>query len=111
MYGNNCTKPCLFAFLSMTRWIRAQLGWMTPLCKAAGEVGNRSESANRGKQCSKRHLVFDARGISLVVLISASNSNRLMLFKYCADAIPVVNGLQGYFHKIPYKLYAYKGYE
>lgn len=66
---------------------------------------------NCTKPCSKRHLVFDARGISLVVLISASNSSRLMLFKSCVDAIPAVNGLQGYFHKMPYKLYTDKGYE
>ena len=65
--------------------------------------------ADRGKLCSKRHIVVDARGIPLVILVSAANRHDSMLFEKCMDAIPVVAGVRGRVRKWLAKLHEDKG--
>ena len=66
---------------------------------------------DRGKLGSKRHIVVDARGIPLVILVSGANRHDSMMFEKCMDAIPVIAGLPGRARKRPAKLHADKGYD
>ena len=69
------------------------------------------QTQNSGQARSKRHLVVDARGIPLVVLVSGANRHDSMMFERCVDAIPGIAGLQGPARKRPAKLHADKGYD
>ncbi|HBO9989480.1 MULTISPECIES: IS5 family transposase [Pseudomonadota] len=66
---------------------------------------------DRGKLGSKRHIIVDAQGIPLVVLVSGANRHDSMMFETCVDAIPAVKGLKGRPRRRPYKLHADKGYD
>lgn len=66
---------------------------------------------DRGKLGSKRHIVVDARGIPLVVLVSGANRHDCMMFDKCIDALPHVRGLRGRPRRWPSKLHADKGYD
>ena len=50
---------------------------------------------DRGKLGSKRHIVVDARGIPLVILVSGANRHDSKMFERCVDAIPAIAGLPG----------------
>ena len=66
---------------------------------------------DRGKLGSKRHIVVDARGIPLVILVSGANRHDSKMFERCVDAIPAIAGLGGCPRKRPSKLHADKGYD
>lgn len=68
----------------------------------------KQEEVNLG---SKRHIIVDAQGIPLVVLVSGANRHDSKMFEQCLDAIPAVKGLQGRPRRRPYKLHADKGYD
>lgn len=63
---------------------------------------------DRGKLGSKQHIVVDARGIPLVILVSEANRHDSTMFEKCVNAIA---GLLGCPRKRPAKLHAYKGYD
>lgn len=65
----------------------------------------------RGKLGSKRHIVVDARGILLVVvLVSGANRHGRMMFDKCIDSLPQVRRLRGRPRRWPSELHADKGY-
>jgi hypothetical protein len=47
---------------------------------------------DRGKLGSKRHIVVDARGIPLVILVSGANRHDSEMFEKCVDVIPAIAG-------------------
>ena len=66
---------------------------------------------DRGKLGSKRHIVVDARGIPLVILVSGANRQGSKMFEKCVDAIPAITGLPGRPRKRPAKPHANKCYD
>lgn len=74
-------------------------------------LGTGPSPTDRGKLCSKRHIVVDARGIPLVILVSGANRHDSKMFERCVDAIPAIAGLSGRPRKRPVKLHADKGYD
>lgn len=62
-----------------------------------------------GKLRSKRHIIADARGIPLAVLVSGANRHASMMFEKRIDALPAVRGLRGRPRRWPSKLHADKG--
>ena len=84
---------------------------MTPRYQAPGGQETGPNPTDRGKLGSKRHIVVDARGIPLVILVSGANRHDSMMFEKCMDAIPAVAGLPGRARKRPAKLHADKGYD
>jgi len=68
-------------------------------------------TTDRGKLGSKRHIVVDARGIPLVILVSGANRHDSKMFEKCVDAIPTIAGLPRRPRKRPAKLHAEKGYD
>lgn len=66
---------------------------------------------DRGKLDSKRHVVVDARGVPLAIMVTGANRHDSMAFESTLDAIPAVPGLDGRPRKRPSKLHADKGYD
>lgn len=64
-----------------------------------------------GKLGSKRHILVDARGIPLGVLVSGANRHDSVIFERCVDATPAIKGLAGRPRQRPTKWYADKGYD
>lgn len=91
-------------------WNRASIdGSSVPSPRGGQETG--PNPTDRGKLGSKRHIIVDAQGIPLVVLVSAANRHDSKMFESCVDAIPAVKGLQGRPRRRPHKLHADKGYD
>jgi transposase len=67
---------------------------------------------DRGKQGTKRHIVVDARGTPLAVVLSGANVHDSKVLGRVLDAIPpVYNGKPGAPRFRPEKLHADKGYD
>jgi transposase len=67
---------------------------------------------DRGKQGTKRHLVVDAHGIPLAVLVSAANVHDSKMMLATVDAIePIRAKTRGRPRRRPHKLHADKGYD
>ena len=65
----------------------------------------------RTEASSGPHIVVDARGIPLVILVSGANRHDPKMFERCVDAIPAIAGLSGRPRRRPAKLHADKGYD
>ena len=66
---------------------------------------------DRGKPGSKRHVLVDASGIPLALLLSAANVHDSRLFEPLLDAVPPIRQCAGRPRKRPGKLHADKGYD
>ncbi len=84
---------------------------MAPRYQAPGGQETGPNPTDRGKLGSKRHIVVDAKGIPLVILVSGANRHDSKMFERCGDAIPAIAGLSGRPRKRPAKLHADKGYD
>jgi transposase len=75
-------------------WSRASLDSVSVRAKRGGaETG--PNPVDRGKCCSKYHLVVDRNGIPLAVRLSAANVHDSNLLEPIVDAIPAVVGPRG----------------
>lgn len=91
-------------------WSRASIdGFLGTKPSGGQETG--PNPTDRGKLGSKRHIVADARGIPLVILVSGANGHDSKMFEKCVDAIPTIAGLPESPRKRPAKLHADKGYD
>lgn len=99
MSGSSCTNPCPFACVRMTRLIGAGPVLMASRCQAPGGQETGPNPAGSGQLGSKRHIVVDARGIPLVILVSGVNRLDSKMFKKCVDSISAVAGLSGNLRK------------
>ena len=84
---------------------------MAPRYQAPGGQETGPNPTDRGKLGSKRHIVVDARGIPLVILVSGANRHASKMFERCVGAIPAIAGLPGRPRRRPAKLHADKGYD
>jgi transposase len=66
---------------------------------------------NRGKPGTKRHVIVDAGGVPLALLLSAANVHDSRLLEPLLDAVPPVRQCAGRPRKRPAKLHADKGYD
>jgi transposase len=66
---------------------------------------------DRGKPGSKRHVLVDASGIPLALLLGAANVHDSRLLEPLLDAVPPVHQCAGRPRKRPGKLHADKGYD
>ncbi len=93
--------------------LRLELGehrWLVG-AKPPGGQETGPNPTDRGKLGSKRHIVADARGIPLVVLVSGANRHDSMMFEKCTNALPAIKGLRGKPRCRPSRLHADKGYD
>ncbi|BDB69752.1 hypothetical protein Cthiooxydans_21640 [Comamonas thiooxydans] len=60
-----------------------------------------SDPIDRVKLGSKRHLVVDARGIPLMIMVNGANRHDSMMFEKCMVEIPAIEGLPGRARKRP----------
>jgi transposase len=84
-------------------------------CFCSGEKGGPATGLNptdRGKAGTKRHIVTDARGTPLGVVLSGANRHDSTQLAATLDAIPPVrSGKRGRPRRRPDKLHADKGYD
>ena len=66
---------------------------------------------DRGKPGSKRHVLVDAHGVPLALLLSAANVHDSRLLEPLLDAVPPIRQCAGRPRKRPAKLHADKGYD
>ena len=84
------------------------------LCSGAREKRGEKVGPNptdRGRPGTKHHLVTDAAGLPLAVLITGANVHDCKLFEELLDSVPPVKGPRGRPRKRPEKLHADKGYD
>jgi transposase len=66
---------------------------------------------DRGKPGSKLHVLSDARGLPMVVGVTAANTHDSEMFIPLLDGIPAVRSRRGPRRRRPAKLHADKGYD
>jgi len=66
---------------------------------------------DRGRPGSKRHLVTDAGGVPLTVVLTSANLHDSKVLEELFDSINPVKGKRGRPRKKPVKLHADKGYD
>ena len=84
---------------------------IAPRYQAPGGQETAPNPTDRGKLGFKRHIVVDARGILLVILVSGANRHDSKMFERCVDAILAIGGLSGRARKRPSKLRTDKSYD
>jgi transposase len=80
----------------------------------AGQRGGALTGPNptdRGKPGTKRHVLVDAHGIPLALLLSPANIHDSRLFAPLIDAVPPIRQCAGRPRKRPAKLHADKAYD
>jgi transposase len=91
-------------------WDRAALDSAAVPAPGGKETGK--NPTDRGKQGTKRHLVVDAHGIPLAVLVSAANVHDSKMMLATVDTIePTRAKTRGRPRRRPHKLHADKGYD
>ena len=93
-----------------------RIDWDRAALDSAAVPGGGQETGknptDRGKQGTKRHLVVDAHGIPLAVLVSAANVHDSKMMLATVDAIePIRAKTRGRPRRRPHKLHADKGYD
>ena len=92
-------------------WDRAALDSAAVPAPGGGQETGKNPT-DRGKQGTKRHLVVDAHGIPLAVLVSAANVHDSKMMLATVDAIePIRAKTRGRPRRRPHKLHADKGYD
>ena len=84
------------------------------LCQHPCEKGGEKTGPNpldRGRPGSKRHLVTDASGVPLTVVLTGANLHDSKVLEELIDSIKPVKGDRGRPRKKPVKLHADKGYD
>ena len=66
---------------------------------------------DRGKRGFKRHVVTDANGVPLAVMLTGAYVHDSTVFEELVDSVPPVKGTGGRPRKRPEKLHADKGYD
>ncbi|WP_460492005.1 IS5 family transposase [Dactylosporangium cerinum] len=66
---------------------------------------------DRGKLGSKHHLITDATGIPLTVILNGGNRNDITQLLPLLDAVPPIRGLVGRPLRRPRRIYADRGYD
>jgi transposase len=77
--------------------------------KGGGATG--PNPLDRGRPGSKRHIITDASGVPLAVMLTAANVHDSKVFEALIDSIAPVKGKKGRPRKRPDKLHADKGYD
>jgi transposase len=91
-------------------WSRASIDSASIPAKRGGEKTG-PNPLDRGRPGSKRHLVTDARGVPLTVVLTSANLHDSKVLKELFDSIQPVKGKRGRPLKKPVKLHADKGYD
>jgi IS5 family transposase len=91
---------------------------LEPLCarqrERAGQRGGELTGPNptdRGRPGSKRHVLVDAGGIPLALVLTPANVHDSTVLEPVLDAVPPVRQCRGRPRKRPGKLHADKGYD
>ena len=109
-YGRPCTAPCWNGWTGPGNWTGVARQRQHP-----GQEGGAATGLNptdRGKPGTKRHLVVDARGTPLGVVLSGANAHDSTRLAATLDAIPPVRlGRRGRPRRRPDKLHADKAYD
>src|SRR5215207_5823132 len=99
----------------MTCWRRLRdwqaAGVFERLHRALLDQLGRANPTDRGKPGTKRHVLVDANGVPLALLLSAANVHDSRLLEPLLDAVPPVRQCAGRPRKRPGKLHADKGYD
>jgi IS5 family transposase len=80
----------------------------------AGEKGGELTGPNptdRGKPGSKRHVLVDAGGVPLALILTPANVHDSIVLEPALDAVPPIRQCRGRPRKRPGKLHADKGYD
>lgn len=89
---------------------RAALDSASVPAKRGGEKTG-PNPVDRGRSGSKRHVVTDANGVPLSVILTAANVHDSKVFEELVDSVAPVKGKRGRPRKRPDKLHADKGYD
>ncbi|WP_438940642.1 IS5 family transposase [Geodermatophilus maliterrae] len=91
-------------------WSRTSLDSVSVRAKGGALTG--PNPTDRGKAGSKYHLLVDAHGLPLNVLVSGANRHDSMLVEPLLDSMPAIRrGGRGHPRRRPVKLHADKGYD
>ncbi|WP_091216539.1 IS5 family transposase [Geodermatophilus siccatus] len=91
-------------------WSRANLDSVSVRAKGGELTG--PNPTDRGKAGSKYHLLVDAHGLPLNVLVSGANRHDSMLVEPILDTMPAIKrGGRGHPRRRPLKLHGDKGYD
>jgi Transposase DDE domain len=82
-------------------------GWRERAGQRGGELTGPNPT-DRGKPGTKRHVLVDANGIPLAILLSAANVHDSTVLEPVLDAVPPVRRCAGRPRKRPAKLHADK---
>ena len=94
----------------LDRLVKGQSRLCQHPCEKGGEK-NGPNPLDRGRPGSKRHLVTDASGGPLTVVLTSANHHDSKALEELIDSIQPVKGKRGRPRKKPVRLHADKGYD
>ena len=97
-YEISCNRRCWIACVNVIRPIGAGPALTNPRHQACGAWNGVQSHGQRARLGSKRHIVVNARGMPLVILVSGPHRHGFKMLEKCAEAIPATAGLAGYHH-------------
>nr|AGM21653.1 transposase [Couchioplanes caeruleus] len=83
---------------------------LTP-ARFKGRTSPMPAPVDRGRLGSKHHLITDATGMPVAVILTGGNRNDVTQLLPLIDAIPPIRGLRGRPRRRPRKVYADRGYD
>ena len=109
--GSGCTRSCWLSCAPLACWTW-RTRWSTPprTCAQRGDLTGPSP-VDRGRPGSKHHLITDAAGIPLAVILTGGNRNDVTQLLPLLDAIPPIRGLRGRPRRRRRRVYADRGYD
>jgi transposase len=78
---------------------------------AQGRPKSGRSPVDRGRSGSKHHLITDAGGVPLAVLLTGGNRNDVTQLVPLLDAVPAIGGKRGQPWRRPLQVYADRGYD
>jgi len=110
--GVACTKCCSKSWPGPIASTETGPPWTPPRYRPQGGQETGKNPTDRDKQGTNRHLVVDAQGMPLAVLVSAANVHDSRMMLATVDAIePIRAKSRGRPRRRRHKLHADKGYD
>lgn len=111
-FGRRSIALCWNALKGPGNWIGVVLRSTARAWRPKGGTATGPNPTDRGKPGTKRHLVVEARGTPLGVVLTGANAHDSTQLTVTLDAIPVVrSGRRGRPRRRPDKLHADKAYD
>jgi transposase len=109
--GTRSANSCSVSCAPSGSWTWTPRWWTPPSCAPSKGDQIGPSAVDRGRNGSKHHLITDATGIPLAVILTGGNRNDVTQLLPLLEAIPKIRGARGRPRQRPRRVYADRGYD